>query len=86
MDPQGLCPRVAHHVEFADHTHEELTAIAEVMWVQDAYRFDGESRNAFAEHLEPRMTQPQFVNPPASATPTNLLDRARATGWSIPLR
>lgn len=56
------------------------------MWVEDACRFDGEARNAFAAHLEPRMAQPQFVNPPASATPSNLLDRARAIGWSIPPR
>lgn len=47
----GLTARVAHHVEFADHTHEELTAIAEVMLVHDANRFDDEARKAFAEYL-----------------------------------
>ncbi len=70
----GLSSRVAHHIEFADYTQEELAAIAEVMLAQDAYRFDDEASAAFAEYLTLRMAQPRFAN---ARSVRNALERAR---------
>ena len=70
----GLSSRVAHHVEFADYTHDELAAIAEVMLTRDAYRFDEPARAAFAEYLTLRMAQPRFAN---ARSVRNALERAR---------
>lgn len=51
-----------------------MTAIAEVMLVQDAFRFDDEARNAFAEHMELRMAQPRFAS---TRSVRNALERPR---------
>lgn len=51
-----------------------MTAIAEVMLVQDAFRLDDEAPDAFAEYLELRMAQPWFVS---ARSVRNALERAR---------
>lgn len=42
----GLSSRITHPIEFADDTHEELTAIAEVTLVQDAGTLADAERSA----------------------------------------
>jgi probable Rubsico expression protein CbbX len=70
----GLSSRVAHHVEFADYSAEELAAIAELMLTRDQYVFDDGARAAFAEYLRLRMAQPRFAQ---ARSVRNALERAR---------
>ena len=70
----GLRSRIGLHVDFPDYSRDELCAIAERMLAQRGYRFDDESRAAFEQYLERRMTQPQFAN---ARSVRNALDRAR---------
>jgi hypothetical protein len=70
----GMASRIAHHVEFPDYTEDELLAIAEKMLAEWNYRFDDESREAFAEYLRLRRTQPHFAN---ARSVRNALDRMR---------
>src|SRR5512137_969341 len=70
----GMASRIAHHVEFPDYTEAELLAIAEKMLAEWNYRFDDESREAFAEYLRLRRQQPHFAN---ARSVRNALDRMR---------
>jgi probable Rubsico expression protein CbbX len=70
----GLSSRVAHHLEFADYTHAELLAIAEIMVAAEHFRFDDAARTAFGEYLERRMARPRFSN---ARSVRNALDRCR---------
>ncbi|MFI6169688.1 AAA family ATPase [Nocardia sp. NPDC051052] len=70
----GLSSRVAHHLEFADYTHDELMGIAELMVAGENFRFDPPAHTAFAEYLELRMTRARFSN---ARSVRNALDRCR---------
>ncbi|MGW6724848.1 AAA family ATPase [Nocardia sp. NPDC055029] len=70
----GLSSRVAHHLEFADYTHEELMGIAELMVTGENFRFDAAAHVAFAEYLTMRMTRPRFSN---ARSVRNAIDRCR---------
>ncbi|MBI4470595.1 MAG: CbbX protein, partial [Acidobacteria bacterium] len=86
---QGLRSRIAHHIDFPDYTQEELMAIADMMLSQQAYAFDEESRQAFAEYLAYRIKLPHFAN---ARSVRNAIDRIKLrqanrlirTGGSIP--
>lgn len=70
----GLSSRVAHHLEFADYTHAELLAIAEIMVAAEHFRFDDAARMAFQVLPERRMARPRFSN---ARSVRNALDRCR---------
>jgi probable Rubsico expression protein CbbX len=70
----GMSSRIAHHIDFPDYAPDELLAIAERMLVAQHYRFGPQGREAFAEYLARRMTQPHFAN---ARSVRNALDRAR---------
>ncbi|WP_238846221.1 AAA family ATPase [Nocardia terpenica] len=70
----GLSSRVAHHIEFPDYTHDELTAMAELMVAQQNFRFDPAAATAFGRYLELRMARPRFAN---ARSVRNALDRCR---------
>lgn len=70
----GFRSRIAHHLEFPDYSLDELIAIAGLMVEQQMYRFDEESRAAFAEYLALRMQQPYFAN---ARSVRNALDRIK---------
>jgi probable Rubsico expression protein CbbX len=70
----GFHSRIAHHIDFPDYTAEELMQIAELMVRQQNYAFDPMSRQAFAEYLLLRMSQPHFAN---ARSVRNALDRIK---------
>jgi probable Rubsico expression protein CbbX len=70
----GFHSRIAHHIDFPDYTLAELCEIAELMVRQQNYVFDAASRQAFAEYLALRMTQPHFAN---ARSVRNALDRIK---------
>ena len=70
----GMSSRIAHHIDFPDYGGDELLAIAGRMLVAQHYRFGEGAREAFAQYLERRMTQPHFAN---ARSVRNALDRAR---------
>jgi probable Rubsico expression protein CbbX len=70
----GMSSRIAHHLDFPDYSRDELLGIAELMLVQQNYRFDADAEPVFAEYLELRLQQPHFAN---ARSVRNALDRAR---------
>lgn len=70
----GFRSRIAHHITFPDYEEAELLDIAERMLATMHYRFDADSRRAFAEYLALRIRQPNFAN---ARSVRNALDRAR---------
>jgi probable Rubsico expression protein CbbX len=70
----GLASRIAHHIDFPDYDEAELMAIAERMLAQQHYHFGAGAREAFAEYLRRRRTQPHFAN---ARSVRNAIDRAR---------
>ena len=70
----GFRSRIAHHITFPDYDEAELLDIAERMLATMHYRFDADSRRAFAEYLGLRIRQPNFAN---ARSVRNALDRAR---------
>lgn len=70
----GMSSRIAHHLDFPDYTEDELLAIAERMLARQNYRFGAGAREAFAQYLARRVTQPHFAN---ARSVRNALDRAR---------
>jgi probable Rubsico expression protein CbbX len=70
----GMSSRIAHHLEFPDYSGDELLQIAERMLAQQNYRFGAGAREAFAQYLAQRVTQPHFAN---ARSVRNALDRAR---------
>jgi probable Rubsico expression protein CbbX len=70
----GLSSRVPHHIKFEDYSHEELVRIADLMVVDENYRFNAEARAAFSEYLELRMQQPRFSN---ARSVRNAIERCR---------
>ncbi len=70
----GFRSRIAHHVDFPDYGEEELLKIAEIMLENQSYKFSASARDAFAQYLALRKTQPHFSN---ARSVRNALDRAR---------
>ena len=69
-----MSSRIAHHLEFPDYSGDELLEIAERMLAQQHYRFGSGARDAFAQYLARRISQPHFAN---ARSVRNALDRAR---------
>jgi probable Rubsico expression protein CbbX len=70
----GISSRVAHHLDFPDYTLDELLAIAQLMLVEQSYRFSPEAQQAFQAYLKKRMRLPRFAN---ARSVRNAFDRAR---------
>ena len=70
----GFRSRVAHHIDFPDYTDADLLAIAEKMLASLNYRASDEAKQALAEYILLRRTQPLFAN---ARSIRNALDRAR---------
>ena len=70
----GFRSRIAHHIDFPDYSEAELLAIAELMLVEQNYRFSSEARDAFTRYIALRKTQPLFSN---ARSIRNALDRIR---------
>ncbi|MFL9984665.1 CbbX protein [Paraburkholderia sediminicola] len=70
----GFRSRIAHHITFPDYDDVELLDIAERMLATMHYRFDADSRCAFADYLARRIRQPNFAN---ARSVRNALDRSR---------
>jgi hypothetical protein len=70
----GFHSRIAHHIDFPDYSLGELIEIAGLMVTGQNYAFDAASRQAFAEYLALRMTQPHFAN---ARSVRNALDRIK---------
>ena len=58
----GLRSRIAHHIEFADYTLDELLEIGELMLRQQNYVLDEEAHAAFRRYVECRMRLANFAN------------------------
>jgi probable Rubsico expression protein CbbX len=70
----GMSSRIAHHLDFAPYTLDELTAIGRAMLADASYYLSGPAEAAFREYLNVRMRQPRFAN---ARTVRNELERAR---------
>jgi probable Rubsico expression protein CbbX len=70
----GLHSRIAHHLDFPDYSLDELMDIAELMARQQMYTFDDQSRAAFREYLDLRISQPHFAN---ARSVRNAIDRMK---------
>jgi len=70
----GFRSRIAHHIDFPDYTDAELLHIAELMLEQQNYHFSPKARDAMAEYIKLRRTQPHFAN---ARSIRNALDRTR---------
>jgi probable Rubsico expression protein CbbX len=70
----GFRSRVAHHIDFPDYSDAELLHIAEMMLEQQNYKFSPRARDAMADYIAQRRTQPHFSN---ARSIRNALDRTR---------
>jgi probable Rubsico expression protein CbbX len=70
----GFRSRIAHHIDFPDYSEAELLAIAELMLVEQNYRFSADARDAFTRYIALRKAQPLFSN---ARSIRNALDRIR---------
>jgi probable Rubsico expression protein CbbX len=70
----GLRSRVAHHLDFADYSLDELVAIARLMLERASYYMSDDAELAFRRYLTVRMQQSQFAN---ARSVRNELERAR---------
>ncbi len=70
----GFRSRIAHHIDFPDYGDNELLEIAGKMLELQNYQLDGPAREAMAEYVSKRRTQPHFAN---ARSIRNALDRIR---------
>jgi probable Rubsico expression protein CbbX len=70
----GMRSRIAHHLDFADYSLDELVAIGRLMLERASYYLSGDAELAFRRYLTIRMQQPQFAN---ARSVRNELERAR---------
>src|SRR6266516_1241405 len=70
----GMASRIAHHIDFPDFTLDELLQIGEKMLAREQYRLSPAAREAFAEYVRLRMSQPRFAN---ARSIRNAIDRLR---------
>ena len=70
----GMSSRIAHHLDFAPYTLDELTAIGRAMLDRASYYLTAEAESAFRDYLTLRMRQPRFAN---ARSVRNELERTR---------
>jgi probable Rubsico expression protein CbbX len=70
----GMSSRIAHHLDFPDYPAADLLRIGDKLLEQQNYRFGPGARQAFAEYVAHRISQPRFAN---ARSVRNALDRAR---------
>ena len=70
----GMSSRIAHHLDFAPYTMDELVAIGRSMLDGSSYYLSDQAEVAFREYLTVRMGQPRFAN---ARSVRNDLERAR---------
>jgi probable Rubsico expression protein CbbX len=70
----GMSSRIAHHLDFAPYTLDELVAIGRAMLSDASYYLSDQAEAAFREYLTLRMRQPRFAN---ARSVRNELERAR---------
>ena len=70
----GMSSRIAHHLDFAEYSLEELLAIGQLMLDQSSYYLSDEGAVAFRDYVSLRMRQPRFAN---ARSIRNELERAR---------
>jgi probable Rubsico expression protein CbbX len=70
----GMSSRIAHHLDFAPYTQDELVAIGRAMLADASYYLSDQAEAAFREYLTLRMRQPRFAN---ARSVRNELERAR---------
>jgi probable Rubsico expression protein CbbX len=58
----GMVSRIAHHLDFADYTLDELLAIGQLMLGQSSYYLSDGAAAAFRDFLASDMRQPRFAN------------------------
>lgn len=70
----GMSSRIAHHLDFAPYTLNELLAIGNAMLDRSSYYLSPEAELAFRDYLTIRMEQPRFAN---ARSVRNELERSR---------
>jgi probable Rubsico expression protein CbbX len=70
----GMSSRIAHHLDFAPYTLNELLAIGNAMLDRSSYYLSPEAELAFRDYLTIRMGQPRFAN---ARSVRNELERSR---------
>jgi probable Rubsico expression protein CbbX len=70
----GMGSRIAHHLDFADYTLDELLAIGQLMLDQSSYYLSDAAATAFQDFLAEDMHQPRFAN---ARSVRNELERSR---------
>jgi probable Rubsico expression protein CbbX len=70
----GMSSRIAHHLDFAPYTQDELVAIGRAMLADASYYLSDQAETAFRDYLTLRMRQPRFAN---ARSVRNELERAR---------
>jgi probable Rubsico expression protein CbbX len=70
----GMGSRIAHHLDFADYTLDELLAIGQLMLDRSSYYLSDTAAVAFRDFLASDMHQPRFAN---ARSVRNELERSR---------
>jgi probable Rubsico expression protein CbbX len=70
----GMSSRVAHHLDFAPYTLDELVTIGQLMLADSSYYLSDQAETTLREQLDTRMREPRFAN---ARTVRNDLERAR---------
>jgi probable Rubsico expression protein CbbX len=70
----GMSSRIAHHLDFAPYTLDELMAIGQLMLADASYYLSEQAEVTLREQLSLRMHQPRFAN---ARSVRNDLERAR---------
>jgi probable Rubsico expression protein CbbX len=70
----GMSSRIAHHLDFAPYTLDELLAIGNSMLDRSSYYLSPEAELAFRDYLTLRIGQPRFAN---ARSVRNELERSR---------
>ena len=70
----GMSSRIAHHMDFAPYTLDELVAIGQLMLADASYYLSDPAAAILREQLDRRMHQPRFAN---ARSVRNDLERAR---------
>ncbi len=73
----GMSSRIAHHLDFAPYTLDELLAIGNSMLDRSSYFLSPEAQLAFRDYLTLRMGQPRFANARSVRNVRNELERSR---------